>query len=90
MNLTAYNQFTERLRQKLDDKDPRVLGLIAAWLHGPARLLCQTHWSDHDFFVITIQGVQEDMRQDLSWLPQADRATLSFSRNRTWPQSPIS
>ncbi|MFZ1395360.1 MAG: hypothetical protein WAS33_00585 [Candidatus Promineifilaceae bacterium] len=71
MNLADYNQFTTELRQKLDD-DPRVLGLIA--LGSMAQQDTQPDdWSDHDFFVVTIHGVQEDMRQDLSWLPrQAD------------------
>jgi hypothetical protein len=35
-------------------------------------------WSDHDFFVITPPGGQEALREDLSWLPRADRVALSF------------
>src|SRR5262245_47608762 len=35
-------------------------------------------WSDHDFFVITPPGGQEELRNDLSWLPSADRIALSF------------
>ncbi|MCP4416424.1 MAG: hypothetical protein GY805_07370, partial [Chloroflexi bacterium] len=70
MNLNEFEQYNEQLRQKLAD-DPRVLGLVA--LGSMAQQDFQPdEWSDHDFFVITIQGVQEDMRQDLSWLPQAD------------------
>lgn len=76
MNLTAYNQFTEQLRQKLAD-DPRVLGLVALGSMAQQDTL-PDEWSDHDFFVITIQGVQEDMRQDLSWLPQADEIVFHF------------
>ena len=76
MNLTEYNRFTEELRQKLAD-DPRVLGLVA--LGSMAQQDYQPdEWSDHDFFVITIQGVQEDMRQDLSWLPRADELVFHF------------
>lgn len=76
MNLTQYNQFTETLRQKLDD-DARVLGLVA--VGSMAQQDYQPdEWSDHDFFVITIQGVQEDMRRDLSWLPDADSLVFHF------------
>lgn len=76
MNLAEYNRFTEELRQKLTD-DPRVVGLVA--LGSMAQQDYQPDdWSDHDFFVITIQGVQEDMRRDLSWLPRADELVFHF------------
>ena len=76
MNLAGYNQFTEELRQKLAD-DPRVLGLVA--LGSMAQQdYPPDDWSDHDFFVVTIQGVQEDMRQELSWLPRADELVFHF------------
>ena len=35
-------------------------------------------WSDHDFFVITAAGGQEELRRDLSWLPRHDEIALSF------------
>lgn len=76
MNLARYNRFTEELTRKLDG-DPRVLGVVA--LGSMAQQDYQPdEWSDHDFFVITIQGVQEDMRQDLSWLPRADELVFHF------------
>ena len=76
MNLARYNRFTDELTRKLD-ADPRVLGLVA--LGSMAQQDTQPdEWSDHDFFVITIQGVQEDMRQDLSWLPRADEIVFHF------------
>ena len=76
MNKDAYAKYSEQLRQKLAD-DPRVLGLIA--LGSMAQQDYQPdEWSDHDFFVITIHGVQEDMRQDLSWLPQVDDLVFQF------------
>lgn len=76
MNEKAYQQYSEQLQQKLAD-DPRVLGLVA--LGSMAALDYQPDsWSDHDFFVITIHGVQEDMRQDLSWLPQAGNIIFHF------------
>jgi hypothetical protein len=76
MNLADYNQFTQELRLKLAGDD-RVLALIA--LGSMAQQDYQPdEWSDHDFFVITIQGVQEDMRQDLSWLPHAGEIVFHF------------
>ena len=35
-------------------------------------------WSDHDFFVITKSGEQESLRNDLSWLPNAQSIAFSF------------
>lgn len=76
MNLTQYNQFTEELRLKLAGDD-RVLALVA--VGSMAQQDYQPdEWSDHDFFVITIHGVQEDMRRDLSWLPRPDELVFSF------------
>ena len=76
MNVTEYNEFTENLRLKLAGDD-RVLALIA--LGSMAQQDYQPdEWSDHDFFVITIHGVQEDMRRDLSWLPQPDDLVFQF------------
>ncbi len=76
MNLADYNQLTQELRLKLAGDD-RVLALIA--LGSMAQQDYQPdEWSDHDFFVITIQGVQEDMRQDLSWLPRPNEIVFHF------------
>ncbi|MBK8901674.1 MAG: hypothetical protein IPM53_10860 [Anaerolineaceae bacterium] len=76
MNLAEYNHFTEELRLKLAGDD-RVLALVAV-----GSMTQQDYqpdeWSDHDFFVITIHGVQEDMRRDLSWLPRPDELVFSF------------
>jgi hypothetical protein len=33
-------------------------------------------FSDHDFFVVTLPGVQEAFRAGLSWLPESKRAVL--------------
>ena len=76
MNLADYHQFTQELRLKLAGDD-RVIALIALGSMAQ-RDYEPDEWSDHDFFVITIQGVQEDMRQDLSWLPYADNIIFHF------------
>jgi hypothetical protein len=35
-------------------------------------------WSDHDFFVVTRAGEQEQLRLDLSWLPRESEVALAF------------
>ena len=35
-------------------------------------------WSDHDFFLISQPGEQEELRQDLRWLPAHERIAFSF------------
>jgi hypothetical protein len=71
-----YRAFTNELAQRLRD-DARAIGLVAVGSmadrdYGP------DEWSDHDFFVITPPDGQEELRNDLSWLPSPDRLALSF------------
>jgi lincosamide nucleotidyltransferase len=76
MNAKDYNRFTDTLVQNLT-ADDRVIGLVAAGSmantsHAPDQ------WSDHDFWVVTVPGVQEHFRTDLCWLPDRDQIVLSF------------
>jgi hypothetical protein len=71
-----YRAFTQELTERLR-ADPRAIGLVAVGSmadrdYGP------DEWSDHDFFVITPPGGQEELRTDLTWLPSPDRVALSF------------
>ena len=66
------NDLTERLRE-----DGRAIGLVAVGSMAD-RDYAPDEWSDHDFFVITSPDGQEELRNDLSWLPQHDRIALSF------------
>jgi len=76
LDLTAYRAFTAALIASLET-DPQVLGLIA--LGSMAERGRQPdRYSDHDFFVITESGAQERFRQDLSWLPDANRIVFSI------------
>ncbi len=70
MEIEAYYQFIDDLRESLETRD-EVLGLVL--LGSTAN---QSHlpdnYSDHDFFVITKTGLQARYRQDLSWLPDSE------------------
>jgi hypothetical protein len=66
-----YRRFSERLRERVA-ADERALGLVA--VGSMAALDYQPdEWSDHDFFVVTAPGAQEELRVDTSWLPDTDR-----------------
>jgi lincosamide nucleotidyltransferase B/F len=74
MNIADYNRFTEHLLENLKH-DSRVLGVVALGSMAQQSRM-PDKWSDHDFFVITIGGEQENFRQDLSWLPEAENIVL--------------
>jgi hypothetical protein len=71
-----YRAFTHELTERLR-ADGRAIGLVAVGSMAD-RDYPPDEWSDHDFFVITPLGGQEELRNDLSWLPYADRVALSF------------
>lgn len=74
MKLDAYHYFTRRLQANLE-ADARVTGLVALGSMAEDSRLPDA-WSDHDFFVITVPDVQEDLRRDLGWLPDHDQIVL--------------
>ena len=76
MNLDTYRAWTRRLHTSLE-ADPRVIGLVALGSMAEASRLPDA-WSDHDFFVITVPGAQEDFRQNLAWIPDTDQIVLQF------------
>ncbi len=76
MDLAAYRDFTRRLQANLQ-ADDRVLGLIALGSMAEVNRL-PDDWSDHDFFVITPPGEQEDFRQNPGWLPDHESIVLSI------------
>ena len=76
MRTEDFRTFKDALAERLA-RDARVLGLV--FLGSAAeRDYDPDNWSDHDFFVITVQGAQEDFRTDSSWVPHADEVALWF------------
>jgi len=76
MRPDEYRAFTHELTERLRG-DGRAIGLVAVGSMAD-RDYAPDEWSDHDFFVITPSGSQEELRNDLSWLPDRDRVALSF------------
>jgi len=76
MQPDEYRAFTHELTERLRG-DGRAIGLVAVGSMAD-RDYAPDEWSDHDFFVITPSGSQEELRNDLSWLPDCDRVALSF------------
>ncbi|MBE2266628.1 MAG: hypothetical protein IAE80_00250 [Anaerolinea sp.] len=75
MELDAFRQWTTQLAENLR-RDPRVIGLGLLGSAADIGRRTPDTWSDHDFFVITQPGVQEDFRQTLDWLPDAGQIVL--------------
>lgn len=71
----AYASFIDQLTASLQ-ADARVQGLVllgstANRSHPP------DEWSDHDFFVVTASGQQEDFRTRFDWLPDHAQIVLT-------------
>jgi hypothetical protein len=76
MNPESYQAFTQALKATLDDR-PDVIGFVV--LGSTANQSRQPDdYSDHDFFVITQSGKQEEYRQDLTWLPNHANIVLAI------------
>jgi hypothetical protein len=75
VRLDEYRAFTRDLTERLR-ADERAIGLVAVGSMAD-RDYAPDEWSDHDFFVITPPDGQEDLRNDLSWLPASARIALS-------------
>lgn len=66
MKTEQYEEFTQALQQNLE-QDERVLALIALGSMADAKR--RDEGSDHDFWVVVMPDAQEDLLNDLSWLP---------------------
>lgn len=66
----AFLEFETQLTNNLQ-AHPDVLGLT--FVGSAADHIRIDEWSDHDFFVVTIEGKGEGLRQDLTWLPNHDQ-----------------
>jgi hypothetical protein len=75
MQADAYRAFTDRLTANLQS-DERVRGLVLLGSTANQSRM-PDEWSDHDFFVITNSGHQEDFRTRFEWLPDPNEIVLT-------------
>lgn len=75
MQANTYHAFTDQLTRNLQ-ADNQVQGLVLLGSTASKNRL-PDEWSDHDFFVITISGRQEDFRTRLDWLPDHENIVLT-------------
>jgi len=76
MKLEQYHTLTQQLQQNLESRAD-VIGLIALGsMAGTTRQ--PDEYSDHDFFVITETGKQQNYRNSNGWLPYPERLVLHF------------
>jgi catechol 2,3-dioxygenase-like lactoylglutathione lyase family enzyme len=76
MDPEAFHRFTDRLIEWAE-ADGRVLGLVGAGSTADLNR-APDEWSDHDLWVVAVDGAAPDLRADVSWLPDDDRILLHF------------
>jgi hypothetical protein len=74
MDSVAFGDYMRRLVEWASGRD-EVLGVVAlgstaATTHSPDR------YSDHDLFVVTVDGAAQALRDDVGWLPDSHRIAL--------------
>lgn len=80
MDAVTYRRFTEELvawaTEHLDVLGLVALGSMADVTHSP------DEWSDHDFWVVASDAAAPAIRDDRSWLPDAERIVLFFAETK--------
>lgn len=77
MDAAEYDRFTTQLVTGLR-RDDRVIGLVALGSMA-ATERAPDEWSDHDFWVVTVDGAAAALRSDLRWLPRPDDIVIGFA-----------
>ena len=77
MKPADYERFTDDLVARLR-ADDRVIGLVAL---GSTAATERTpdEWSDHDVWVVTVDGAADAVRTETGWLPRSRDIVLSFT-----------
>jgi hypothetical protein len=77
VNVADYERFTDDLvaRLRVDD---RVIGLVALGSMATTDR-APDQWSDHDFWVVTINGAADAVRTETGWLPRSDHVVIAFT-----------
>ena len=77
MDAATYRRFGEHLRSWAE-AHPDVIGLVAVGSMAEQGRM-PDEWSDHDFWVVTNDTAADTIRDDPSWLPDADRIVLVYA-----------
>jgi hypothetical protein len=73
-SLEGFLAYSEALRASLDARS-EVVGLV--FLGSAAETSRADEWSDHDFFVISVDDQAEALRQNVDWLPNFDQISIA-------------
>jgi hypothetical protein len=73
-SIEKFLSYSEALRVNLDARY-EVVGLV--FLGSAADTSRVDEWSDHDFFVISVDDQAEALRQNLDWLPAFDQISIA-------------
>ena len=73
-SIEKFLEYSAELSSKLIERDD-VIGLV--FVGSAAETSRVDEWSDHDFFVVTKNGLAEGFRQDLTWLPRHEEIAIS-------------
>ena len=73
-SLEKFLAYSEQLAVNLDAR-AEVVGLV--FLGSAAETTRADEWSDHDFFVISVDDQAEALRQNLDWLPNFDQISIA-------------
>jgi hypothetical protein len=73
-SIEKFLAYSDQLRINLDSR-PEVVGLV--FLGSAADTSRVDQWSDHDFFVISVDEQAEALRQNLDWLPNHEAISIA-------------
>ncbi|MFP5335242.1 MAG: hypothetical protein ACLGIV_08005 [Actinomycetes bacterium] len=80
MERAGYHALTAELVRWARTRDD-VIGVVGVGsTAGTARE--PDEWSDHDVFVVTVDGAAEALRADLSWLPYPERHAVRYAETQ--------
>jgi hypothetical protein len=79
MDVADHQRFTDDLVARLR-ADDRVTGLVALGSMA-ATERAPDEWSDHDFWVVTVDGAADAVRAETDWLPRPDDVVVTFAES---------
>lgn len=72
--IAAFDDYSQRLVESVRSRD-EVVGLVLVGSGADRSRIDE--WSDHDFFLVTVDDAAAGFRENLDWLPDHDKIVLS-------------